>query len=161
MAMRGIASHAGRRPKALGNRLRSGRRTPGGRRKALTMSRIARGFPPTRPLARRIACPISMGHYQRDLVSGTGPGPVSLWSCHPLEIARFFGRFITPGRAPPAAGAKTCERPGRGRQKTVTSCRSSRHYHLPNRVFRAGPGAVRRIGSAEQQGAEQHENTLP
>ncbi len=43
-----------------------------GRRKALTMSRIARGFPPTRPLARplarRIACPISMGHDQRDLV---------------------------------------------------------------------------------------------
>ena len=29
------------------------------------MSRIARGFPPT----RRIACPISMGHYQRSLVS--------------------------------------------------------------------------------------------
>ena len=30
--------------------------------------RIARGFPPTRPLARRIARPISMGHYQRSLV---------------------------------------------------------------------------------------------
>ncbi len=43
---------------------RSGRRTAGGRWKALTMSRIACGFPPT----RRIACPISMGHYQRDLV---------------------------------------------------------------------------------------------
>ncbi len=47
---------------------RSGRRTAGGRRKALTMSRIVRGFPPTRPLARRIACPISMGHYQGPLV---------------------------------------------------------------------------------------------
>jgi len=47
---------------------RSGGRTAGGRRKALTMSRIARGFPPTRPLARPIACPISMGHYQRSLV---------------------------------------------------------------------------------------------
>ncbi len=35
------------------------------------MSRRTRGFPPTRPLARRIACPISMGHYQRDLVSAT------------------------------------------------------------------------------------------
>ncbi len=35
-----------------------------GRRKALTMSRIARGFPPT----RRIARAISMGHYQRSLV---------------------------------------------------------------------------------------------
>ena len=46
----------------------SGRRTAGGRREALTMSRIARGFPATRPLARRIACPISMGHYQRSLV---------------------------------------------------------------------------------------------
>ncbi len=39
-----------------------------GRRKALTMPRRTRGFPPTRPLARRIACPISMGHYQRSLV---------------------------------------------------------------------------------------------
>ncbi len=39
-----------------------------GRRKALPMSRIARGFPPTRPLARRIARAISMGHYQRSLV---------------------------------------------------------------------------------------------
>ncbi len=39
-----------------------------GRRKALTMSRRTRGFPPTRPLARRIAYAISMGHYQRDLV---------------------------------------------------------------------------------------------
>ncbi len=47
---------------------RSPRRTAGGRRKASTMSRIARGFPSTRPLARRIACPISMGHYQRSLV---------------------------------------------------------------------------------------------
>ncbi len=34
------------------------------------MSRRTRGFPPTRPLARRIARPISMGHYQRDLVLG-------------------------------------------------------------------------------------------
>ena len=41
----------------------------GGRRKALTMSRRTRGFPPARPMARRIACAISMGHYQRDLVS--------------------------------------------------------------------------------------------
>ncbi len=47
---------------------RSGRRTAGGRRKALPMTRIARGFPPTHPLARRFACPISMGHYQRSLV---------------------------------------------------------------------------------------------
>jgi hypothetical protein len=40
------------------------------------MSRIAHGFPPTRPLARplarRIACPISMGHYLRSLVLGNG-----------------------------------------------------------------------------------------
>ncbi len=42
----------------------------GGRRKALTMPPIARGFPPTRPLARRIARAISMGHYQRLLVLG-------------------------------------------------------------------------------------------
>ncbi len=64
-------------PESLGKPpFRSRGRTAGGRRKASTMSRIARGFPPTRPLtrplarplARRIACPISMGHYQRDLV---------------------------------------------------------------------------------------------
>ncbi len=39
-------------PKALGKPpFRSGRRTAGGCRKALTMSRRTRGFPPTRPLA--------------------------------------------------------------------------------------------------------------
>ncbi len=38
---------------------RSGRRTAGGRRQALPMSRIARGSPP----ARRIAHAISMGQY--------------------------------------------------------------------------------------------------
>ncbi len=57
---------------------RSGRRTgsgpTGGRRKALPMSRIARGFPPT----RRIACPISMGHYQRSLVLGPARSPDSI-----------------------------------------------------------------------------------
>ncbi len=76
-AWRGDAAH--RKPRApsqsyarsesLGKPpFRSRRRTAGGRRKALPMSRIARGFPPTRPLARRIACAISMGHYQRSLV---------------------------------------------------------------------------------------------
>ncbi len=67
-AWRGDAGH--RKPRgtpseSLGKPpFRSRRRTAGGRRKALPMSRIARGFPPT----RRIACPISMGHYQRSLV---------------------------------------------------------------------------------------------
>ncbi len=76
-AWRGVAAH--RKPRApaqsygpsesLGKPpFRSRRRTAGGRRKALPMSRIACGFPPTRPLARRIACAISMGHYQRSLV---------------------------------------------------------------------------------------------
>jgi hypothetical protein len=51
-------------PVAQANRQRASRC---GRRKALTMSRRTRGFPPTRPLARRIACAISMGHYQRSL----------------------------------------------------------------------------------------------
>ncbi len=59
-------------PVGQANRQRANR---WGRRQASTMCRIARGFPPTRPLARRIACPISMGHYQRDWVL-TGPGPV-------------------------------------------------------------------------------------
>ena len=52
-------------PVAQANRQRANR---WGRRKALTMPRIARGFPATRPLARAIACPISMGHYQGPLV---------------------------------------------------------------------------------------------
>ena len=38
---------------------------PGGRQEALTMLRRTRGFPATRPIARRTACTISMGHYQR------------------------------------------------------------------------------------------------
>ncbi len=68
-AWRGDAAH--RKPRATTSEslgkppFRSRRRTAGGRRKALTMSRIARGFPPT----RRIACTITMGHYQRSLVS--------------------------------------------------------------------------------------------
>jgi len=67
-AWRGDAGHrkpCATQPESLGKPpFRSRRRTAGGRRKALPMSRIARGFPPT----RRIACPISMGHYQRSLV---------------------------------------------------------------------------------------------
>ncbi len=55
----GACGHARRGPKALGSRLRSRRRTPGGRREAVPMYRIACGLPPT----RRIACAISMGHY--------------------------------------------------------------------------------------------------
>jgi len=38
------------------------------RREALPLTHIARGPPPARPLARRIARAISMGHYQRSLV---------------------------------------------------------------------------------------------
>ncbi len=67
-AWRGDAGHrkpCGTPSESLGKPpFRSGGRTAGGRRQALTMSRIARGFPPT----RRIAGPISMGHYQRSLV---------------------------------------------------------------------------------------------
>ncbi len=68
-AWRGDAGH--RKPcatpsESLGKPpFRSRRRTAGGRREAFPMSRIACGFPPT----RRIACAISMGHYQRSLVS--------------------------------------------------------------------------------------------
>ena len=65
-AWRGDAGH--REPRAtpsLGKPpFRSPGRTAGGRRKALPMFRIARGFPPT----RRIAHAISMGHYRRSLV---------------------------------------------------------------------------------------------
>ncbi len=55
----GTASHARRRPNTLGSRLRSrgrtGRGLPCVRREALPMTHIARGFPPARPLGRRIA----------------------------------------------------------------------------------------------------------
>jgi len=50
------------------SRGRTGSGRLGGRREALTMPGIARGSPPARPLARRIARAISMGHYQRSLV---------------------------------------------------------------------------------------------
>ncbi len=50
------------------SRGRTGSGLPGGRRQALPMPRIACGLPPARPLARRIAHAISMGHYQRSLV---------------------------------------------------------------------------------------------
>ncbi len=39
-----------------------------GRRKVLTMPRIACDLPPARPLARRAAWTIPMGHYHRSLV---------------------------------------------------------------------------------------------
>ncbi len=72
-AWRGDAGH--RKPRARSTSIgpseslgkppsRSRGRTAGGRRKALTRPRIARGSPP----ARRIARAISMGHYQRSLV---------------------------------------------------------------------------------------------
>ncbi len=57
-------------PVAQANRQRANRC---GRRKASTMSRRTRGFPPTRPMARWIARAISMGHYQRSLVLGEQP----------------------------------------------------------------------------------------
>ncbi len=74
--MRDIGSH-GPRLKAMG-RLKAYRRS--GRAgepaagesvrasESLDEARTARGFPPTRPMARRIARAISMGHYQRSLV---------------------------------------------------------------------------------------------
>ncbi len=71
-AWRGDARHrkpCGTPSESLGKPpFRSRGRTAGGRRKASTTSRIARGFPPTRPMARPIACAISMGHDQRSLV---------------------------------------------------------------------------------------------
>ncbi len=109
--MQGIPSHAPRlkamgRPKALGNRLRSGRRTAGGRRQALTMSRRTRGLPP----ARRIACPISMGHYQGPLVLRVhvvwfGEMPFEMDRIFSaLEICDLFVSIGTSGSVYPAAG---------------------------------------------------------
>ncbi len=71
-AWRGGAGHRkprGTPPESLGKPpFRSRGRTAGVRRETLTMPRIARGPPPARPLGRRIARAISMGHYQRPLV---------------------------------------------------------------------------------------------
>ncbi len=77
---------------------RSRGRTAGGRRQALTMprsrlgeasggARVACGLPATRPLARRIARAISMGHYQRSLVLGGDSGAIGL-SWHPFGTMR-------------------------------------------------------------------------
>ena len=81
--MRGIASPAGRRPKALGNR-RSGRAgepaagesvgasasldDPSSTAAALPLRRVDAPHRPRLPFYRRIARPISMGQYQRPLV---------------------------------------------------------------------------------------------
>ena len=79
---------------------RSGGRTAGGRRKALTMSRIARGFPATRPVARpvarRIACPISMSHYQRSLVLWRRSSAVGCPRCFSIG-ARHVGTLWRQG----------------------------------------------------------------
>ena len=65
---RGDAGHREARAtlsESLGKQpFRSSMRPVGGRRKALTMPRIACGFPPT----RRAAWTIPMGHYYRSLV---------------------------------------------------------------------------------------------
>ena len=95
-AWRGDAGHrkpCGTPSESLGKPpFRSRGRTAGGRRKASTMSRIARSFPATRPLARRIARAISMGHYQRSLVLG---------SARASACGRPAAPFTAPG-APPA-----------------------------------------------------------
>ncbi len=62
--------------------LRSPLRPVGGRRKALTMFRIACDFPPT----RRAAWTIPIGHYHRSLVSGARGSRLSsagLWRSIP------------------------------------------------------------------------------
>ncbi len=56
----GPSESLGKPPFRSGGRTGSGRL--GGRREALTMPRIACGFPPARPLARRIDRAISMGY---------------------------------------------------------------------------------------------------
>ncbi|MEE9250963.1 MAG: hypothetical protein V3U93_07540, partial [Alphaproteobacteria bacterium] len=65
----------------------------------MTMSRIACGFPPT----RRIACPISMGHYQRDLVllgaeQTEGPGDGLRADVVPGALCRDAGATNAPSR---------------------------------------------------------------
>ncbi len=98
-ACRGDAGHrnpCGTPSESLGKPpFRSRRRTAGGRRKALPMPRIARGFPPT----RRIACTISMGHYQRSLVlsfatpGGGGQAPSSPAKGRPTQAVNLGGEM--------------------------------------------------------------------
>ncbi len=110
--MRGIGSHAPRlkamgRPKAPAHKPwrsrrsgRAGEPAAGesvGASESLDDVRRTRGFPPTRPMARpmarRIACPISMSHYQRSLVL-----------CRPPERPQ-RDLVLRPGSRPVAAGA--------------------------------------------------------
>ncbi len=152
-AWRGDAGH--RKPcatpsESLGKPpFRSCRRTAGGRREALPMSRIARGFPPTCPLARRIACAISMGHYQGPLVLTKGnrfpPARTgALRPCLPWPRGRALGL-----RRP---------LPGPGARGWRLSCRSALHrptlyqapniipgteYRVPINSSRPAPGATR------------------
>jgi hypothetical protein len=82
-AWRGDAGHRKARAtpsESLGKPpFRSRGRTAGGRRKALPISHIARGFPPT----RRIAHAISRGHYQRSLVLASNSAQIWQAASHP------------------------------------------------------------------------------
>ncbi len=82
---------------------RSRGRTAGGRRKASTMTRSTRGFPPTRPLARRIACAISMGHYQGPLVLWARDGRGPLWARRVMDGGRHVRR-----RSPGLGSSLSC-----------------------------------------------------
>ncbi len=116
--------------------LRSRRRPVGGRRKVLTtrppqqrrcrcggwMHRIACTFPP----ARRAAYAIPMGHDQRSLVSGHGPGHAFRLRTPPwMNIARRKSRSLhelselAPPRCPPFTG-------GAGGRRRIRPCRPPR-----------------------------------
>ncbi len=90
-AWRGDAGHrepCGTPPESLGKPpFRSRGRTAGGRRKALTMPRIACGFSP----ARWIAHAISMGHYQHSLVWGTAGGHEAAGELPAIRATRLPG----------------------------------------------------------------------
>ncbi len=127
-AVRPLAESLGKPP------FRSRGRTAGGRWKALTMSRIARGFPPT----RRIACAISMGHYQRSLVLA----PEGAAPCIRSRGARPRCR----DRAGPV-GPRPASSWGHGKSRRPRSRWSCRSEFGP-RALRGGRAALRRVAAA-------------
>ncbi len=75
----------------------------GGRRKALTMRRIAGGFPLTRPMARRIACPIFSTYFHRRVTHLTALQVLRLGAWSAVMWTHHKGRATTseePARPP-------------------------------------------------------------
>ncbi len=99
---------------------RSGMRTAGGRRKTLTMRSIAGGFPLTRPMARRIACPISSTYFHRRVTHLTALQALRLGTWSAVMLAHHKGRATTSEEpARPPEGSHIVATGGRHRRLTM------------------------------------------